>query len=257
MIEELLGNTVLEAMASGLPAIVSDWDGMRDLVEKDATGALIPTWWMPCCERQEALSPVEPLLTGYLLQAQSVWVDTNLLTAELKAMLASRELREWMGQAGRARAERCFAWPVILNRWHTLWREQLAMAAEELPSAAQVRRDGALALGLPTPLLRLFGHYATRIVDTARQTVRLTELGRAAATRREQLLIYADIAPMLRPGLVEAVLTGLMRVGARGVTIDDLCRAVADHCGVAEDDVRFVVALLLKRDMIQVREAGE
>ena len=42
-IQETFGLAVLEAMASGLPVVASDWDGYRDLVEDGQTGLLVPT----------------------------------------------------------------------------------------------------------------------------------------------------------------------------------------------------------------------
>ena len=42
-IQETFGITPLEAMASGLPVVVSDWDGYRHTVRDGEEGFLIPT----------------------------------------------------------------------------------------------------------------------------------------------------------------------------------------------------------------------
>ncbi len=42
-IQETFGLAVIEAMASGLPVVASDWDGYRDLVADGETGFLVPT----------------------------------------------------------------------------------------------------------------------------------------------------------------------------------------------------------------------
>src|SRR5262249_57736317 len=42
-IQETFGLTPVEAMAAGLPVIVSDWNGYRDTVRHGAEGFLIPT----------------------------------------------------------------------------------------------------------------------------------------------------------------------------------------------------------------------
>ncbi|MGH9759568.1 MAG: glycosyltransferase family 4 protein, partial [Blastocatellia bacterium] len=47
-LQETFGLTVVEAMASGLPVVCSDWDGYRDLVVDGETGFLIPTYCRPC-----------------------------------------------------------------------------------------------------------------------------------------------------------------------------------------------------------------
>src|SRR6516164_5936950 len=42
-IQETFGLVIVEAMASGLPVVASDWDGYRDLVADGETGFLVPT----------------------------------------------------------------------------------------------------------------------------------------------------------------------------------------------------------------------
>ena len=41
--QETFGITPLEGMASGLPVVVSDWDGYRDTVRDQIDGFTIPT----------------------------------------------------------------------------------------------------------------------------------------------------------------------------------------------------------------------
>ena len=48
-IQETFGLTPVEAMACGVPQVVSDWDGYRDTVGKE-TGFLIKTSWTNCME---------------------------------------------------------------------------------------------------------------------------------------------------------------------------------------------------------------
>src|SRR5206468_3789402 len=43
-IQETFGLVILEALASGLPVVASDWDGYRDLVVHDQTGYLVSTY---------------------------------------------------------------------------------------------------------------------------------------------------------------------------------------------------------------------
>jgi glycosyltransferase involved in cell wall biosynthesis len=46
-IQETFGLAPIEAMAAGLPVVVTDWDGYRDTVRDGVDGFRIPTWMMP------------------------------------------------------------------------------------------------------------------------------------------------------------------------------------------------------------------
>jgi glycosyltransferase involved in cell wall biosynthesis len=249
-IQEAQGNTILEAMATGLPVIVSDWDGMRDLVCDGETGYLIPTWWMPTSRRIEALSPISPFLTDYLYLAQSVWVDSRRLTETLRAVLRSPDLRKRLGQAARERIEKHYTWPRVMDGWQCLWEELAGLAAAETPSEAQRRRDGAEALGLPTPYQRLFRHYASYVVAPA-QAFRLSARGHAVLERRETLQFYEETLPLLRQNVLDALFAALLTAGPVGIRMEEMARKVADATAIPDDDVPFYLGLLLKHAYVE------
>jgi glycosyltransferase involved in cell wall biosynthesis len=84
---ESFGIVLIEAMACGLPAIASDYPGVRAVVDEGATGHLVPRG------------------------------DVGAVAAALAAM---RELgadgRARLGEAGREKAVREWAWPALLDR---------------------------------------------------------------------------------------------------------------------------------------------
>jgi len=62
-IQETFGLTPIEAMAAGLPVVVSDWNGHRETVEDGVHGFTIPTWMPVGGEgRRIALAPELDLL---------------------------------------------------------------------------------------------------------------------------------------------------------------------------------------------------
>jgi glycosyltransferase involved in cell wall biosynthesis len=126
-IQESFGLTPVEAMAAGLPAVVSDWDGYRDTVLEGETGFCVPTA-MP-----EAGAGAEFAL-GYLAGAdtydayigqvsQCTAVDVAAATEAYVRLAESPELRQRLGDAGRARARRVYDWSVIIPAYQALWRE--------------------------------------------------------------------------------------------------------------------------------------
>ncbi len=110
-IQETFGLTVLEAMASGLPVIVSDWDGYRDTVIHGATGFRIPTYWADCgtpWDRRFRLS-------------QSVAMDMDVLQNAMKALLEDVDLRHKMAGKARAHVESSFSWKDVIRQYDRLF----------------------------------------------------------------------------------------------------------------------------------------
>lgn len=81
---ETFGQAVLEAMASGLPVLAFDAEGVRDLVRHDETGLLVPEG------------------------------DTAAFTQSLRALLARPEQQAMMREHARAAAE-LRTWDSVLN----------------------------------------------------------------------------------------------------------------------------------------------
>ena len=141
-VQETFGITPLEAMAAGLPVLVSDWDGYKDTVEEGVTGFRIPTWMpppdngMPLAAGLEAGTINYDLYIGFA--ALEVSVDNECLTRRLTELISDPALRARMGAAGRARVAQRFEWSVVITQYQALWRE-----------LDRMRRD-ALAGGGPT-----------------------------------------------------------------------------------------------------------
>lgn len=117
-IQETFGLSVIEAMASGLPAIVSDWDGYRDTVVDGDTGFLIPTYWADC-----------GFSWGQRFQlAQSVAVDMDRLIECMQALLKDKGLRKKMSKSARDRAESKFSWKKVISQYDVLFQEVVSGA---------------------------------------------------------------------------------------------------------------------------------
>ncbi len=122
-VQETFGLTPVQAMACGLPAVVSDWDGYKDTVVHDETGFRIRTYWTECDRQISDLAFERPWLGDHLMLAQSVAIDIDEMVKCLHALVTNPDLRVRFGQAGRKRAEELYAWPVVIKQYRDLWDE--------------------------------------------------------------------------------------------------------------------------------------
>jgi glycosyltransferase involved in cell wall biosynthesis len=151
-IQETFGITPIEAMAAGLPVVVSDWDGYRSTVREGIEGFLIPTLGGP--RTGLGASMVTRHLFGVATYqsyvgevSQYTAVHVGRAAEALAALARSPDLRRKMGAAGRERIRTAFDWSVVAP--------QYAALAEELgeirraSSDPVIRRDADPVRGDP------------------------------------------------------------------------------------------------------------
>jgi starch synthase len=130
-VQETFGLTPLEAMAAGLPVLVSDWNGYRDTVRDGVDGICVPTLAPPPGGggRLAAAHSSEELSYDAFIGLLSLVtvVAPEPLVAAVRTLVDSPDLRRRMGTAGRARACENFAWPIILKRYDALADELAAL----------------------------------------------------------------------------------------------------------------------------------
>ncbi len=110
-IYEPFGIINLEAMACGIPVVASAVGGIPEVVVEGETGVLVAVELQPGL----AFEPVDP--HGF---------SSDLANA-LNRLLADPAERERMGQAGRARVEREFAWDAIARQTQELYRSLVSV----------------------------------------------------------------------------------------------------------------------------------
>ena len=129
--QETFGITPLEAMAAGLPCVVSDWDGYRDTVvqpgEKDeATGFRITTRMIEGLGQEESAGLLNETLPYDLAMgrlSQGIAVDLGELKEKLDQLLRDADLRKKMGIAGQNRIERLYQWNAVMRQWKEMLDE--------------------------------------------------------------------------------------------------------------------------------------
>lgn len=151
-IQETFGITPVEAMAAGLPVVVSDWDGYRSTVRDGVEGFLIPTLGGPpggglgaqLVERHTAGGLTYQAYVGQA--AQHTAVHIGRAAEAIASLIASPDLRRRMGAAGRRRVIEALDWRVVAPQIHALTDELAAVRARSddpppRPAADPVKGD--------------------------------------------------------------------------------------------------------------------
>ncbi len=145
---ESFGIVLIEAMAAGLPAIASDYPGVRAVVDADETGLLV--------ERG----------------------DTDAVASALAALADQPQIRADMGARGREKALREWSWPQLVDRMDSAYAEAIVGApAKDAVMGRRIlyvayfyppsRDTGMLRSAAMVKWLRRLGHEVTVLTTSA------------------------------------------------------------------------------------------
>ena len=154
-VQESFGLTPIEAMACGLPAVVTDWDGYREGVRNGQEGFLIPTLSPPV---SAGMAIVQSYYNegnyGVALSAvsQSTAVDIERCAQALTVLIANADLRRSFGANGIARARDVFDWSHIIRAYDTLWRDLSEQRLSRPQSKNIPEAWAAMTPSYPNPL---------------------------------------------------------------------------------------------------------
>ncbi len=166
-LQETFGITIVEAMASGLPVIASDWDGYKDIVSHGETGYLVPTLMPGYPSSFDDLSVRGDMTAPDLLSATTV-IDLRTLRQYLELLLGNSHQRRTMGVAARKTA-RTYDWSVVIKLFEELWA---SLQEEGMRFAA----NSGMQIDLEWRFREIFDHYPTGFI-CERARVRLSARG--------------------------------------------------------------------------------
>lgn len=210
-VQEAFGITSLEAMAAGLPLVVSDWDGYKDTVRDGIDGFRIPTLLPPAGFATDLALRHALEIDSYDMYighaAMLTAVDVESATQAFARLFSSPELRRQMGDAGRQRARALYDWAAIIPQYETLWaqldelRRTQSKDLKPLPQPWPARMDPFHAFAA-YPTFTLSAETTLGLVDDDLQTA----VQRAQAYRK---LAMVDFARFVLPadGELEALLS--------------------------------------------------
>jgi glycosyltransferase involved in cell wall biosynthesis len=178
-LQETFGITPVEAMAAGMPCVVSDWDGYRDTVRHGVDGFRVATF-QPFSGFAEDLATRHALESDNYdhycgLTSQLIAVDLGETIDALKTLIENPDLRRKMGESGRKRAREFFDWSKIIPIYQALWAE----LAEERRSYPSLPRKEAIKHPWPARMepFSAFHSYSTAEIDETTPLRRRHDIG--------------------------------------------------------------------------------
>lgn len=265
--QETFGLSLVEAGAAGLPSVVSDYDGYRDIVAHGETGLTVPTLAPQATPDVDMLAPVFFDSQYHLLLAQQTVVDVPALADALARLATDADLRARMGAAARARVLAEFTWDGVaarwLDLWEALWRQPAPFQAVGHGGYVAARADDGTAgpdgdtdadalrelreavHPLHMPYGGVFGAYPTALLDHD-MTMRWTRAGEAVYRKQEFPVLYTGVERLVPPARLQRMLFAARRPVPAGQLLDLLAGE-----GMAREAATFLLLWALKQDLLE------
>jgi len=232
-VQETFGLTLVEAMQAGLPLLVSDFDGYRELCDEQV-GIRVPTSWSPI----ESLHDVQPIMddrTLHRLVAQQTTVDIPVLTHGLDTLFSETDTRQRMGQAARKRFEALYTHEKIIRKLETLWDT--------------LKSDFSPVEPKPDPMaMKVFDTFAHYVTDT------LTPDTQVKATDFGTMLVHTQHHYPLLSGMGDIVdwptVVIFIKAAVEPVTLETLQKTSR----LSQWKTQYILAWMLKHDLLSRQE---
>jgi len=197
-VQETFGITPLEAMASGIPVVVSDWDGYKDTVRDGVDGFRVPTVLPPqgfgadlaLCHSIGAIS-----YDHYIGRvSMATVIEPKALQNAFSLLAGDEALRKKMGRSARQRVLTTYDWSVILPQYERLAGELSEIREAENTSQATnwpARKDP----------FELFEHFSTHTLQGNWSVEPVIEKFQDAQEQLEHLISLSMLNYSLQPKL--------------------------------------------------------
>jgi D-inositol-3-phosphate glycosyltransferase len=249
-IQENFGLTPVEAMASGLPVIVSDWGGYRETVVHGQTGFKVPTRWSRCDDDICDLAPFYDWKVSHMSMAQSIAADVGEFTHYLELLVADRGARESMGAAAHQHVLNNFKWDSVARRLWDMWSDLATLA----PNSQIVQT--ACVNSRPS-YFNDFGNFASHPIDGDCQ-FSITDRGRSVSRKRSSFLLINLPGVDINQALASKILRFIrysehIRITWRMADLETFFTRGGRTSGAL---LRRHIMWLLKQDLLAVRDAS-
>jgi hypothetical protein len=226
-VQETFGLTPVEAMAAGLPGVVSDWNGYRETVREGVDGFRVPTLLPPAGAAQDLADAYCRGRDNYDYfvgrAGQIAAVDIERAAEAYRRLATEPDLRRRMGAAAQTYAVANFDWAAIIPRYRALWdqlaelRRQGQEIAPWLGNAPHPPQSSPL---WPDPTV-MFGAYPSARLEGGDRLVRTPEATEATLATLASEPLNSLAVGMMSPR-ADLALALEMAPPPTGVTVDGL-----------------------------------
>jgi glycosyltransferase involved in cell wall biosynthesis len=218
-IQETFGLTPIEAMAAGLPVVVSDWNGYRETVRDRVDGYRIPTLLPSAGCGTEMMRLHFADLVNYSTYvgqaANSTAIDVEACVQALIELGRDGNLRHKLGENGRSRARSVYDWKVVIAAYEALWEDLARLRAS---ATMNVYRTTATPHPLADDPFSAFAHYPTHTL-TDDLVLSLGSMADDLTTVWNHEMNQVGHTLRLPLGAIEAVLRAIDRQGTVSVGV--------------------------------------
>ena len=252
-IQETFGITPIEAMAAGLPVIVSDWDGYRDTVRDGIDGFRIPTSMPPPGFGEELASRHALDIDTYDMYcahtSSLISVDLACTTQAFIRLISSSDLRQRMGAQGRQRVLELYDWKAIIPIYENLWSDLKARRNTETEHTPQHH-------SWPSRLDPFYGFasYPTKKVQMS-SLLRLSDSSSNDAILHFRQLIKLDMVNYIlgRMASQQHLESVLMRLNSCSVTAENLIHKICNNTN-DKNKLFLSIAWMIKLGLIEIEQ---
>jgi glycosyltransferase involved in cell wall biosynthesis len=244
-LQETFGLTILEAAASSLPVIASDFDGYKDLVAHGQSGFLVPTLGPASTLDTDVRACITADGEYHLRFAQQCVVEQPALAEAIAKLALDPELCRGMGTFARKKAVREYSWSNIVAQYVSLWE---ALAAIPINLEEETRLRGARHPASPSYMEIFGGYYSTRLDEACKsgRKVRWSRAGEAIYRDKDKLVIYK----LIEDNVQLENLKRMLFVARKPVLLEELIKTGLTCAGEFSDG-DFLLLWALKHDLLE------
>jgi starch synthase len=215
--QESFGLTPIEAMAAGLPRVISDWDGYRDSVTDGEDGFLIRTSMPPAGNGFDLTAQVlsgREVYGGFLAKtALTTAVDAAQAADRITQLISSPALCAAMVEKARARLHANYAWKNIIPAYENLWAD---LAAKRQVSPPPKQNWASALPTLPDPYTMYAGFPTTALAES--DVIAVSAFAEQIKTLWQNPLNSYAADTLIPMGDITALLGWLARAGPQPIS---------------------------------------